>query len=364
MQSKVRVSKILFNSWLTLPILAIFIFGTTKISSQNPQTIEFFYSQKLYPKIATVLSFLSNSIPFSLDDLFYLLLIITAILFIALLLFKKISFKKTGKIILNISATVYTLFYVLWGFNYYREGLNKRLQLAEQNTDTQEFIVQLETLVKNTNNSFCSFEKMDNREIDVLIEKSYKKLAPVLKLNYPSGKRTDKKITFSSFFAKAGISGYYGPFFNEVHVNKKVLNIEYPFVLAHEKAHQFGITSEAEANFYAWLVCSNSKSEQLQYSANLQILRFFIYQSYQLKKYPEIISKLNENVKNDLLRTREYWMNLRNEKVDKVASKINDTYLKTNNVEKGIEDYRGVVKFIMDFQLDTEFQEKYNLNLN
>jgi DNA-binding transcriptional MerR regulator len=196
------------------------------------------------------------------------------------------------------------------------------------------------------------------------VEKSYKNLAPALKINYPGGKRKAKEITFSSFFAKAGISGYYGPFFNEVHINNTILPEEYPFVLAHEKAHQFGITSEAEANFYAWLACFGSSSKQLQYSANLQILRFFLYHGYSLKNYREIVSMLDENVKSDFRRIQEHWEQLRNEKVDKIANKVNDTYLKTNKIEKGIEDYTGVVKFVMDFSQDSVFQEKWNLNLN
>lgn len=225
-------------------------------------------------------------------------------------------------ITLNVLAAIYILFYFLWGFNYFRNDLNKRLALVGQNPDTDVFIQQLESLIKSTNNSFCSYEMLDKKEIDSLIEQTYKQLSPALKIDYPSGKRKDKKITFSRFFAKAGISGYYGPFFNEVHVNTYILPLEYPFVLAHEKAHQFGITSEAEANFYAWLVCTKSNSKQLQYSANLHILRFFLYQGSQLEKYPQIISTLNENVKTDFLRISENWEKLRNEKVDKVALKV------------------------------------------
>lgn len=341
--------------------MALAVFCLTEYFAQNPNISETVYSQKIYPKIATVFSFVSNIFPFSLDDLFYLFLIVIAILLILFLIFKKIALKNAGKIIVNALATIYILFYVLWGFNYYRENLNERLELAEQKPNAAVFIQQFEILIENTNNSFCSFKTFDKKEIDLLIEKSYKNLATTLKIDYPSGKRKDKKITFSRFFAEAGISGYYGPFFNEVHVNTKVLPIEYPFVLAHEKAHQFGITSEAEANFYAWLICTKSNSKQLQYSANLNILRFFLNQGYQLEKYPEIISKLDKKAKTDIRAISENWERLRNEKVDKVATKINDTYLKTNKIEKGIEDYKGVVKFVMDFSLDSAFQKKWNL---
>lgn len=354
----------LSQKWAILPILGLATYLLTKIAFKNPGWVEAYYSQIAYPKIAFVFSTVSNIFPFSLDDLFYILLIIALFSLIILLLFHKISYKKAGKIIMNTLASVYILFYVLWGFNYFREDLNNRLNLNEQTTNADEFILQLKILIENTNNSFCVYEELDKNQVDTDIEESYKKLAPVLKLKYPAGKRNDKKITFSSFFAKAGISGYYGPFFNEVHVNSKVLPVEYPFVLAHEKAHQIGVTSEAEANFFAWLVCTLSNSKQLQYSANLNILRFFLYQGYRLEEYPEIIKKLDEKVVNDFQLIRENWMNLRNEKVDKVASKVNDTYLKSNKVEKGIEDYRGVVKFVMDYSQDSTFQKKHNLLYN
>jgi len=37
---------------------------------------------------------------------------------------------------------------------------------------------------------------------------------------------------------------------------------------------------------------------------------------------------------------------------------VNDAYLKTNKVEKGIEDYFGVVQFVMDFETDLAAQKR------
>ena len=356
-----KVPNKIFQKWFVLPILAIVTFGLTEIGARNPDFTEKVYSRSIYPVLAYIISNLSNPFPFSLDDMFYLLLIISVITLVVLLITKRISWKYLARLVLNVLAMVYVLFYFLWGFNYYREDLNTRLQLKEQMPDTDDFLKQLENLIDDTNKSYSSFENMEKEIIDSLVEDSYKKLAKALAIKYPAGKRKDKSITWSSFFAKAGISGYFGPFFNEIHVNKKVLPIEYPSVLAHEKAHQFGITSEAEANFYAWIVCTQSSSKQLQYSANLHILRYFLHQGYQLEEYPEIISKLDVRVKDDYQRIRENWMNLRNEKVDRVASKVNDSYLKSNKVDKGIKDYTGVVKHVMNFSLDSAFQKRHNL---
>ena len=347
--------------WLFCPSVALITFAITEFLARNPHITEKYYSGGLYPNIASLLSRISSVFQFSLDDAFYVILILLFISLIILSLFRKIAWKTTGRIVLNIAAISYVLFYFLWGFNYFRQDLNTRLILQERKPETKEYVTVLEDMVKQTNESYDSFKNFGKQEIDSLIENAYKNLATGLLLKYPAGKRKAKKITFSRFFARAGISGYYGPFFNEVHVNKYNLPIEYPFVLAHEKAHQFGVTGEAEANFYAWLVCKQSDSKMLHYSANLVALRYFIYQGTQLEELPELVKKLNEPVKKDLQKIREHWAELRDKKVDQVASKVNDAYLKTNKVEKGIDDYTGIVKYIMDFSYDYSFQERNNL---
>jgi hypothetical protein len=323
-----------------------------------PLIAEHYYSQKIYPLLATLISSLSKWIPFSLDDLFYFLLIITGILLVVLLIVRKLSIKTAGLIVLNVLAVVYVSFYLLWGFNYFRADLNTRLDLKSGINDGEEFMTVFSNLVMETNNSYSTFDDFDEEEIARLIEDSYKHFAPVLKLRYPGGSRRAKAITMSGFFAQAGISGYFGPFFNEVHLNSKLLPVEYPFVLAHEKAHQFGITGESEANFYAWLVCTGSDSGQLRYSANLIALRYFMYYGYGQEEYREIISILDGRVVEDIRKVQHHWNQLRNEKVENVAAKVNDAYLKTNQVEKGIRDYTGIVKHIMDFSLDSDFRKK------
>ncbi|SHG02384.1 Protein of unknown function, partial [Bacteroides faecichinchillae] len=98
------------------------------------------------------------------------------------------------------------------------------------------------------------------------------------------------------------------------------------------------------------------------YSANLYVFRHFLYHGRHLEQLSEITSELDDRVKADFQKIREHWMELRNEKIDHAASKMNDAYLKTNKVEKGIEDYHGVVKHVMDLSLDSAFQRKWNLN--
>ena len=347
--------------WLVFPALAAITFIITLLLRQQPEVTEKCYAQGIYPYIASLLSTFSCVFPFSLDDIFYTVLILTpAVLFIRILT-KRIKWKAAGKFLLNILASVYILFYVLWGFNYFRSPLPERLGIKDREPDTEEFVQFIRQYVAELNQLHCDFDTINKAETNRLIEETYQQLAPVLQFEYPMGKRPDKKITFSSFYAKSGITGYFGPFFNEVHVNKKVLPIEYPFVLAHEKAHQLGVTSEAEANFYSWLVCTHSSSQQIRYSAKLFISFHFFKQARGLEDYKNLVAEISPEVQADIDRISEHWKKLRNATMDKTASKLNDAYLKHNNIKSGIKDYTGVVDHVMNFSLDSAFQQRYDL---
>ena len=347
--------------WLILPALAGIIFVLTLFLRQHPGFVENWYSEKIYPQLASLLSTISFVFPFSLDDVFYAVLILLPLVLLVQIFTKRLKWKAAGKLLLNILATVYILFYVLWGFNYFRSSLPDRLGIKDRKPDTEEFIQFMHQYIAELNQLHCDFDTIDKVKTSRIIEESYQQLAPVLQFDYPMGKRRDKKITFSGFYSKSGITGYFGPFFNEVHVNKMVLPIEYPFVLAHEKAHQLGVTSEGEANFYSWLVCTHSSSQRIQYSAKLFISFHFFRQARGLEAYKKLVAEISPEVQADINRISEHWNKLRNATMDKTASQINDAYLKHNNIKSGIKDYTGVVDHVMNFSLDSAFQQRYGL---
>ncbi len=348
-----------FFGWASFPIwLALFTFGLTELFSRHPHITEIGYSQAVYPIVAFLLSFISKWVSFSLDDLFYAFLAVFLIVLIVIVSLRKIRFGKFLLMIIQTLAICYVLFYWFWGFNYYRSGINERLSIEKSKPDTVQFVKVLGNLIAQTNASYCLYDSVSKPQISNLIESSYQKHASFLKISYPQGTRNPKPITLSGFFAKASIAGYYGPFFSEVHLNDSLLKIEYPHVLAHEMAHQFGITSEAEANFYSWFVCVESTSKHLRYSANINMLNYFLSQAKHLKSFPELVGQIKKPVIDDIRKVQQHWERMRNEKIDKAAGKVNDVYLKTNKIEKGIEDYFGVVQFVMDFKSDSVAQKR------
>jgi len=70
------------------------------------------------------------------------------------------------------------------------------------------------------------------------------------------------------------------------------------------------------------------------------------------------VHQIDKRVIADIRNMQQHWARMRNEKIDKAAGKVNDAYLKTHKIEKGIEDYFGVVQFVMDFETDSVAQKK------
>ncbi len=341
-----QLSKKLLPVWL-----AVITFILTELAAANSNITEKIYSKGLYPIIASLLSRVSNIITFSIDDTLYIGLTLFIITLVVLLIFRRVNPGKFSLLLINTLTTLYISFYWLWGFNYFRVEINQRLNIPKQKPSAESFTYALDYLISSANSYRPDTFDISCADINILVEESYKEQSGFLNIDYPQGIRSPKPITFSRFFAKAAISGYYGPFFSEVHINSFLLPVEYPWTLAHEKAHQLGITSEAEANFYAWYVCNSSKNQQIKYAANLNALFYFLYEAKKMSGYKTTFSRIDKEVVSDMKQVINHWQTLRNTAVEKAASKANDTYLKTNKVKKGVDDYDGVVRYITEFLL-------------
>jgi hypothetical protein len=338
--------------------LALLTFVVGRAFSYAPALTEKVYTQGIYVGITSIISRISNLFPFSLDDMFYVFLLLFFLTVIIRILLKKMKLKK-GFVLLGKSLLgIYILFYWLWGFNYYRQPLNVRIQKELESVDSALFYETLNQIIQETNQNYCAIQSLDKTKINQAIEHSYQDIETRMPNLTITGKRRPKSITFSRFFSGATVFGYFGPFAHETHVNKQILPVQYPFVLAHEKAHQMGITSEAEANFMAWLACKQSPIKELKYSANLYVFIHFLRAIPEQSQREKIMSQLQPEILNQLEDSRTYWNALRIKFIDRIQSKLYDLYLKGNDIPQGIQNYQEVVTYICTYKsiLNTEFK--------
>jgi hypothetical protein len=350
--------RIFLNLWPFL--LSVLVFISVKFSIKNPGIIEHYYSRGIYPFIARFFSFFSKLIPFSLWDIFWIIVIMLIITGLILTIFKKVRFGWYILRTLQMLSIFYSLFYIVWGYNYFRPGIEKRIGWESPKNDEANFLSILDTIILQTNSNHISISSVDYPRINKLIEDSYRNNSKELGLDYPNGTRRPKTMIFSSFYGKLGLNGYFGPFFNEIHVNRYVLPIDYPFLLAHEKAHQFGIASESEANLVAFAVCVKSGDKRLEYSGYQSLLLYFLRDAYHMKDYREHVKKIDSTVAEELRFRRKYYQGLQNNTLSDMQTAANNSYLKVNNIEKGVRNYNQVVSLVISWYYNSNLRKKKN----
>jgi hypothetical protein len=342
-------------SWLrfivrVLPVIAaVIVFLSTIFAAEHPEYVESNYSKVIYPVFARLLSTISGLLPFSLWDIFWTVLILLLITGIVLTIIRKISIGIFLLRLMQAVSILYIWLYVSWGYNYFRPDIQNRMGWVKYKPAESEFRYVLDSIIFRANSCYIKIDSTGYSQIDSLIEDSFNKNQLELGIAYPNGTRRVKYMIFSTFIAKFGMSGYFGPFFNEVHLNSRLLAIDYPFSLAHEMAHQFGTGSEAEANLIGFVVCAGSDDQRLKYSAYLTMLLYFLNDASGFKDYAAYLNKTDKRVINDLIYRRDYYKTLQNKSLDKVHSVVNDAYLKANNIESGVENYNQVVELVIGF---------------
>ena len=70
---------------------------------------------------------------------------------------------------------------------------------------------------------------------------------------------------------------------------------------------------------------------------------------------------IDQPVIDDIRKVQDHWDRLRNREIDMVAGKVNDAYLKTNKIERGVADYFGVVQFVLDYSTDSTAQKRVDI---
>ncbi|MDD4502616.1 MAG: DUF3810 family protein, partial [Clostridia bacterium] len=117
---------------------------------------------------------------------------------------------------------------------------------------------------------------------------------------------------------------------------------------AHELAHRNGITSEDEANFFAFYTLYDSSDINLRYSAYAMTLIHTMNSLYSkdADAYKELASTYSDKLRHDYDRYSEHWDRYEGE-ISEMSSKANDTYLKAQGQSDGIFSYGRVTDIML-----------------
>lgn len=332
-----------------LAILAVFLL-TRLLAAHRPLT-ESVYARGIYPVIAAVTGFVSDLFPFSLQELgiaaLLAFLIYKFLKGIVLIRRGRTTFRQQARGGLRrvyvLAAAGYCLFYLLWGFNYFRLRLVDRPEFRTAAPDRPALIALLTDTIHEANRLHAATLPdwtAVNRELNRRLDSELRRFAG-------SAPTTADRIKhfLIDWLSPFGTGGITLPWLHEAHLAGDLFPFERPFIAAHEKSHLKGRTEEAEANFFAWLACIGSDIPAVRYSGHFSLLGYLFgalpaaeRTSFHKALAPGVLAHVRLQRERARRRSRTLLA---------LSRGVNNLYLKANRVSGGVANYSGVVRLAL-----------------
>jgi len=264
---------------------------------------------------------------------------------------KSKKFKLFFKRLLNLICGFSAAFLVLWGYNYVDKGFaerinlphsSKQIDLSEHYLAVMDSAMVYRSAITEDITTIVDVEKIPS---DSLINAWVKN---VLEANgYPT--ESDISVRYilpSGALRRLSIAGIYNPFSGEANVDNALPSLPRIFTAAHEIAHGYGITSEAEANFVAYLACMHSGNPLANYAGAYVLWRQIaveINTTFPPESREILAAQIPLPLRQDRKAILESYYKYKGY-FPALTDAVNDTYLKIQGVEKGTDDYDGFLQ--------------------
>lgn len=331
--------------WIGLFLALLFIM----LCRYMPSMAEW-YAQTVYPTLSALLSAFSSVFSFPLMEIFVTSLILWLILYPIYKRKKGIHWRKIITRELETIAWVYVWFYLAWGMNYYRYNIYTRLQVSPVAFEEQHFKDFLKEYTERLNASYQADTHIDARTLRETVSSFYTHLPAVYGLAKPQSWQAPKEFIFTSLYNKVGVLGSMDPFFAEAQLNADLPQVQYPFTYAHEFSHLLGVSSEAEANYWAYRICTESPLPVLQYCGYFGLLPYVISNaSYLLPKedFQAWIETIRPEIRQQYNEKNEYWRARYSPFIGSIQDFTYNIFLKGNKIASGKKNYAEVIGLLL-----------------
>ena len=332
--------------------------GMIIISVKYPQFAQW-YSDSIYSKIVEFFGRISGAFPFSIVEIGLYIGILT--IFITGIF--AVVQRKRGRISIFqwfsrvfLSAAILLFLYVSnCGIQYHKSSFSEQSKILVESYSVEELedtcvwlteqVNQLTTKVSRTEKGTLELENTWREQV-VDCMKRLAKTYPCMSGYYPR----PKPVIISEILSYQGITGIYSPFTIEANYNQDMPEYELPFTACHELSHLRGFMQEEEANFIAFLACRESEYSEVQYSGTLSAWVYAMNALYDAdwEAWKILRDKLDPSIEVDLDANSQFWSQYEGEILE-VANQINDTYLKVNRQEDGIQSYGKMVDLLVAY---------------
>lgn len=230
---------------------------------------------------------------------------------------------------------LYAIFLLVWGFGYRRVPIEERWDLGPPADAATIRDVQSRILtILNRDAPAADPTPADARRARLAIATAAATLVEERE-GFRPALPTHLKHPPTGFLMAIGISGIVSPFTLEAHVEAALPT---PFELAiggHELAHLLGYCGEADANLVGFVAGLRAEDAYARYATALGILRYMIADGQDRW----ILRRLPPRADQDLDALRAAYGRHRVKTLARVTNTVNNAYLKTQGVRRGVADY-------------------------
>ncbi|WP_177733222.1 MULTISPECIES: DUF3810 domain-containing protein [Flavobacterium] len=346
------------NKKLLLPLFLGVQILFLKVLSFFPEFVERFYSNGFYPFLSRILRISFGKIPFSIGDLLYFIVIL---LLLKWLWKQRKSWKTAWKdnllSLVGFVSVFYFLFNLLWGVNYHRVPLYKKLAI-EKDYSLEELMDFTKRVIVKVNAVHAQIEKNDSLKVSVpytqkqLFEKTlngYHHLGEAFPF-FAYDHKSVKASLISTPLTYMGFSGYLNPFTNEAQVNDLIPKTNFATTTCHEMAHQIGYASESEANFIGYMASIYNDDIYFNYSGYTYALRYCLH-NIEMKeegKTKELLPLIRPGVLENFKDSDAFWDSHQNI-MEPLFKVFYDNFLKLNQQKDGMESYSKFVDLLVNY---------------
>lgn len=340
-----------------LVIYGIFLFGTAiAVASRMSTAFADLWNETVAAFLRAVFAYATTLLPFSLAE--YILLCLPVIMTVLIVYaFKNTvqSNKKTVRYIASLvsaGALVFSVLFINFTAGYFASPIDEKLGLDKQPVSAEELYETSLYLLENVNREskqldyiHGSFSVMPYSlgELSDKINDAYAAVCDehdfIQRLN-----TSVKPVMLSKPWTYTHVAGVYTFFTGEANINTNFPDYTLPFTVAHEMAHQRGISREDEANFIAFLVCIASNDPYIRYSGYLSVYEYTssaLYSSDE-KLYYKVLSEMDARVRGELIAYNDFFEEYKDNVAETIVGGISDAYLQQQGQSAGIRSYNLV----------------------
>ena len=245
----------------------------------------------------------------------------------------------------------------LWNVTYYASSFTQRSGLTNEPYSVEKLAAVTEYFAENAARLSSQVQRDKGGHFAEDLKESFARGPEIYDaiagefpcLNMHSVKA--KPLLCSRLQSLMGFTGMYFPFTGEANVNVDAPACLVPVTIAHEMSHQRMVASELEANFVGIAACITSEDVAFQYSGYMMGLIHLCNALYPVDAdaWHDIAGRtFTPELSTDWEDNNTFWRSL-DSRVEEVAEKTYDTFLKGNDQALGMRSYGACVDLLVSY---------------